>query len=111
MTSPKSGGNPLFQKILEEPASVGAGDLGEVFRCAAAHQFSSTLTSLRPKVDHPIGSFDYIKVVLDHDHGIALVTQTMENAQKLADVVKVKAGGRFVENVQGPSSRAFRKFP
>ena len=79
--------------------------MGEVFGCTCANQFSSTQTTVRSKVDHPVGSLDDIKVVFDHDHRITLVPQTMEDTQKLANIVEVKAGGGFVENIQGPTGR------
>jgi hypothetical protein len=38
--------------------------------------------------------------VLDHDHGIAEIGQAVQDVQQLFDIVKMKAGGRFVEDIE-----------
>src|SRR5438105_4940 len=59
-------------------------------------------------VDHPIGSLDYVKIVLNHDHRVAQINQAIEHVEELANVIEVQAGGRLVEDVKraarvGPS--------
>ena len=41
--------------------------------------------------------------MFDHDDGIPQLGQPIEHLQELADVVKVKAGCRFVQQIERPS--------
>ena len=105
-----SGSDPLFQQILEEAACIGVAISREIFRRAGTHQLPSALPALGPKVDNPVRRLDHIKVVLDHDHRVALIPEPVQDAQKLADVMKVKAGCGFIEDIQSASGRAFGEF-
>ena len=49
--------------------------------------------------------------MLDDDDGVAVVTQLMEDAQQLADVVEVQPGGGLVEDVQRLAGVALGQFP
>ena len=49
--------------------------------------------------------------MLDDDDGVAVITQLMEDAQQLADVVEVQAGGRLVEDVERLAGVALGQFP
>src|SRR3546814_19953295 len=57
--------------------------------------------------DLPVGGLDDLEVVLDDQHGVALVDQCLQHLQQLLHVVEVEAGGRLVENVE----RAARRQP
>ena len=70
--------------------------LGNVFRCAARDDFTAAVATLRPQIDDPISRLDDIEIVLDHDDGVALVAQSMENCQQVFDVLEMQAGGRFI---------------
>ena len=48
--------------------------------------------------------------MLDHDNGVALVAQSMENCQQVFDVLEMQAGGRFVQNIECTSCITFRQF-
>ena len=54
----------------------------------------------RSQVDHPVGGLDDVEVVFDHDHGVALVGEAVEDFEELADVLEVEAGGGLVEDVE-----------
>jgi hypothetical protein len=57
-----------------------------------------------------VGALDDVEVVLDDEHGVALVDEAVEDVQELLDVAEVEAGGRLVEDEEGlaggPSWRA-----
>ena len=60
------------------------------------------------QVDDPVGRFDDVEVVLDHDDRVALVDEAVEHFEQFGEVVEVEAGGGFVEQVErlagvGPS--------
>ena len=61
------------------------------------------------EVDHPVGGLDDVEVVLDHDHGVALLDQAVEHFEQLADVLEVEAGGGLVEDVEGLAGGAARQ--
>src|SRR5579875_3722970 len=61
--------------------------------------------ALRPEVDDPVGRLDDVQVVLDHDHGVALVDEALHDEQELAHVLEVQARRRLVEDVEGPPRR------
>lgn len=103
-------GRPAFQKFLQEMTGVGALDLDDVFRCAGCHHFAAARAAFRADVDDPVGRLDDFEVVFDHHDGIALVHQRLQHFQQLVDVMEVKAGRWFVENVKRAARRAFRQF-
>ena len=42
---------------------------------ARRDDFTAAVAALGSKVDHPIGSFDDVQIVLDDHHGVAVVAQ------------------------------------
>ena len=48
--------------------------------------------------------------MFDHDHGVALVGQAVEDFQELADVLEVEAGGGLVEDVEGLAGGSAAEF-
>ena len=50
------------------------------------------------------------RVVLDHDDGVALFDQRVEDFEEFADVLEVEAGGRFVEDVERLAGGSTREF-
>jgi hypothetical protein len=57
-------------------------------------------------VDEPVGGLDDVEVVLDDDHGVAVVAQAVEHAEQHLDVGEVQAGGGLVEDVEGAAGVA-----
>ena len=52
-----------------------------------------------PEVDDVVGDGDRLRLVLDHEHGVALVAQLEQQLVHPLDVVGVEADGRLVEDV------------
>ena len=48
-----------------------------------------------------VGALNHVKVVFDDDHAFALVDQASQHFEKAGDVRGVKAGGWFVQDVEG----------
>ena len=63
------------------------------------HDPSADVAALRAEVNDPVGGFDHVQVVLDHDHGVTRVHQAVQADQQLFDVGGVQARGRLVEDV------------
>jgi hypothetical protein len=60
----------------------------------------AAVSALRPQVDDPIRRLDDVEVVLDHDHGVALVAEAVQDVEQMLDVVKVQADSGFVEDIE-----------
>ncbi len=50
-------------------------------RRSLSHDLPAASTSFRAEVNHPIGAFDHVEVVFDHDDGMARIHKTLENLQ------------------------------
>ena len=53
----------------------------------------------RAEVDDVVGDRDHLGLVLDHEHGVALVAQPQQQPVHPLDVVRVQADGGLVEDV------------
>ena len=49
--------------------------------------------------------------MLDHDHGIAVITQPVQHRQQVFHVMEMQSGGGFVQNIQGVSGVPLGQFP
>src|SRR5439155_9067445 len=94
-------------QVLSSVAPRGSRDM---IRWPLGDDAASTGTSLGTEVDYPVSRLDHIQVVLDHDHGIAVVTQAMQDGEQHLDVVEMQAGGRLIKNIQGTTGVAFGQF-
>ena len=56
-----------------------------------------------------IGHLDDVQVVLDDEHRVARVRQTIENIDQARDVRHVQTGRRLVEHIDRPAGAALRK--
>ena len=59
----------------------------------------SVRTRARTHVDDMVGGANDLGVMLDHENGVALVTQPLNQPVRPFDVVRVEADGRLVEDV------------
>ncbi len=75
-------------------------DLRHVLGRPDGDELAARLAALRPEVDHPVGLLDHVEVVLDHDHRVAAVDETLQRLEQLLDVREVEAGRRLVEDVE-----------
>jgi len=78
-------------------------------RRAGGDDLSAAVAALGAEVDDPVGGLDHVEVVLDDDHGVALVTQPVQDFQQVLDVMEVQAGGRFVQDVERIAGIALRQ--
>src|SRR6266540_1792772 len=61
------------EQPAEEVAGVAAVDGGDVLRCALGDHRAAAAAALRAEVDDPVGGLDDVEVVLDDQHGVALL--------------------------------------
>lgn len=64
-------------------------------RCATA------VAALRTKVNHIVGGFDDVEVMLDNKHGVPRVHQTLQYLKQLTNIIEVEAGSGLIENIEG----------
>ena len=88
-----------LQEVFEKLACVGFGVVCESFGGTGADELSAALPAFGSKIDQPVRRFDDVKVMLDHDDRIALIPQAMQHTQQLADIVKMKPGSGFIQNI------------
>src|SRR4030042_504923 len=95
---------PSVQDLLEELTGVGVGQLLHLLRGALGDHAATFVAALWSQVYDPVGTLDYVQVVLDDDDRIPSVHQLVEHFQQVPNVLKVQSSGRLVEDVEGASS-------
>jgi hypothetical protein len=60
------------------------------------------VAAFRSEIDQVVSGFDHIEVVFDDNQRVTCLDEFLERGEQLRDVVEVKAGCRFVENVEQP---------
>jgi hypothetical protein len=88
------------QDGAQEATGMAFGRGRHILRRALRHDAATALATLGAEVEHPIGGLDDLQIMLDHQHGIALVDQGMEHFEQLADVFEMQPGGRFVQYIE-----------
>ena len=85
-------------------------DRGDFFRGSFRQKIPAAFAPFGAEVDHPIGRFHNVEIMLNHDHGVAEIDQSEKNVKQVADIMRVKPRGRFVKYVKRFSRFDFRKF-
>ena len=71
--------------------------------------FSAVFAPFGSEIDDPVGRFDQIHVVLDHQHCIAAVDEFLQHADQFVDVMEMESCCRLIENVDGLAGRGARR--
>ena len=87
---------------------VGSGVSRNSLGRALDDDLSTPASPFRSEVDDPVRCFDDVEVMLDHDHRVAAVTQAMQYAEQLFDVMEVQTGRRLIDNVDRVAGIALR---
>ena len=66
---------------------------------AFEHHLATGGAGAGTEIDDVVGDRNRLRLVLDDQHGVALVAQLQQGAVHPRDVVRVKPDGRFVEHV------------
>src|SRR5260370_13080614 len=61
---------------------------------------AALIASLGAQIDQPVGGFDDVEIMFNHQQRSATLEQLAERAEELGDVIEVQTRGRFVENVK-----------
>jgi hypothetical protein len=68
-----------------------------LFGSALGHQPSAEVARIWPQINDPVAGLNYIEVMFDYHYRVAGVDQPLEHFQQNTHVIKVQAGGRFIE--------------
>ena len=72
---------------------------------AGVHDASSLLARPEPEIDDVIGDADHVGVVLDDEHGVALIAELAKNGDQPLVVARVQSNRWLVEHVQCANER------
>ncbi len=80
----------VVSKALRKCPVTDAGFFATCSGVPYSNNFSPAASAFGPKINDPIRSFDHFKIVLNDHQGISLLAQTVQNRQKLLDIVKMQ---------------------
>ena len=69
-------------------------------RSSAGHEFAAEAAGAGTEIDHIVGAFDGLGIVLDDKHSVAHIAQSRERIEQAVIVARVKADRGFVENIE-----------
>ena len=72
----------------------------DILRRTLSDDAAARRAALGSEIDDPVSIGDDIEVVLDDDHRVAGVDQSMQDPDQLLDVRHVQSDRRFIEDVQ-----------
>jgi hypothetical protein len=65
----------------------------------------------RTQVEDEVCVPDQVELVLDGDHGVAIVNELVENGDQLLDIGEVQTTCRLIEDIEGGFSRGLGQVP
>ena len=68
------------------------------FRSPGRDEIPASVAGLRPEIDHPIGAFDHLEIMLNHDDGVAGFDESLKQLHQHRDIVEMQACRRFIED-------------
>ena len=96
--------HPLFAVLSESVSKIDSGlrmnTIEKICNVAFKQQLSAVLAALWTKVDHPVSLCNYLQVMLNDNHCVSLIHQTMEQLEQLCSVRGMQAGGWLVNQIK-----------
>src|SRR6185503_9798154 len=84
----------------ESASRVRAVTGGDRFRCSTNDQLTSLMAALGSQIENPIGAFDDVEMMLDHQHRMPGLHEPLQAIQQALDIGEMQSGGGFVKNVE-----------
>ena len=84
----------LLQHLLEIPARMAGGMLCHRFRGTHHHDLAALIAPIRTEINDPVGTADHIKVVLDHQDGIALIHQALHHIHQSVKPLQIQGSAK-----------------
>ena len=66
-------------------------------RRSLGNKLPTLCSTFRTEVDYPIGGFDHVQVVFDHEQRMARIHEALENFQQYPNVFEMQAGRRLIK--------------
>ena len=76
-----------------------------MFRRTCSHDLATTVATLGPEIDDPVGALNHLQVVFDNNHRVTGIAQLHQYLQQFLDIGKVQSGRRLIENVYSAPGR------
>src|SRR6478609_4613779 len=77
------------QQRGQKPPSVALRVVRDILGRAFGDDAAAAIAALRAKVENPVGGFDDLQIVFDHDYGVALIDQRMQHLEQLSHVLEM----------------------
>ena len=87
----------LRQDALQKLTRVARAASRHFLGCPLGHDFSTLVARVRSKVNDPIGGFDHVEIVFNHNDRMPRLHESLKNLEQHTHIVKVQAGGGFIE--------------
>ena len=71
--------------------------LYDLLGCSLGDDLSAGGSSFWAELDQPVSAFDEIEIMLNHDHAVSFVDETVKDSDEATHVVLMKTGRRFVQ--------------
>src|SRR5205085_5437491 len=82
---------------------------GDVLGCSRRHYQPATLSTLGPEINDPIGGLDHVEVVLDYQHRVSTIDQSVQHVEQHADVLEMETSRRLVQYIEAATGIALGK--
>ena len=79
----------LFQLFFQELTRIACSASGYFFRSTYRYNVSTFISTFRAEVNHIIGTFDNIHIMLDDYDAMSTADQGVKSIQKFTDVVEM----------------------
>src|SRR5205807_8880440 len=90
-----------LQQVASAGHEVPTGDTarirGDLRRRSDGHDFAALIATLRSEIDHVVGSFDELQIVLDHQDRVAALDEIAQSLDQLRDVGRMQTSRRLIE--------------
>ena len=83
---------------------------GDLLGRARGDDPPAQVAAFRAEVDDPVGRLHDFEIVLDHEHGVARLDESVQHLQQQFDVGEVQSRGRLVEQIEGAAGTFFDQF-
>ena len=98
-----------MQKLSQIASRMRAFAFGNFFGRAHRYDRTAAVAPLGTEIDDMIRRFDNVKIMLDHKHGIAVLTKTVQNGEQLFHVCRMQSRCRLVKDIDGLARTALGK--
>ena len=68
---------PARETLFQESPRVRSTAGGHLLRRSRNYYFTSGVSAFRAEIDHVVGGFDHIEMMLNHEHGMAGIHQAI----------------------------------